>query len=998
MDVQSLLGRELHQAVLHLPILTTLLAAFFAVQVFARYRRKGGLHLYWWGIGLVTYGVGTALEAATTLFGWQPLVFRAWYVAGAFLGGYPLAQGSIYLHASERFAQLSARIVPALIAVAGLLVFLSPLDPSLAESHRLSGRVLEWSWLRWVSPWINLYSVVFLVGGAVVSALRFRRDPSARGRFQGNVLIAVGALLPGIGGSLTRAGFVEALYVTELIGLVLVWIGYRRCLAEPAPAAGRALTALAGASLLAATLVAAPALAETTAAAEADATADADGQAEPEHSFFESTTVTALGRETDAFEVATPVTVIPALELERRMPDNAAELLRDEPGVDVNGVGANQARPVIRGQRGLRVLFLEDGLRLNNPRRQTDFGEISGLVDLGAVETVEIVRGPASVLYGSDAIGGVLNLIPKLPGERAGRLVGGHFEARYGEAGDATRLAGALDGRRGAIDFQLGGSWRDSEDYEAPDGEFGRIRLAGDTPVVDTGVADESLWGSFGWALDSRSSLRLRFNRYRADQSGFGFVEPAAIGESEDFRIRILYPFQDFDRYTLSYDASALELAPVDALDARLYFQSNERALVNDIDINIGPVGPGFPDSSVAADSRNFTDLDTWGTRLEAIKILFGEQVLTYGAEAYRDDSFNTDRSVTVTTIRFPFPPFQVLDTQEDTLANAPNAENTSWGVFVQDEIPIGERFRVTAGVRYQKVETRAESTPGWDVSGLDFEDDAVVGAVTGTWQITEALNLLASYGTAFRAPNIIERLFNGPTPEGAGFQILNPALESEQSGNWDVGFKYRRRNAFVELVAFRNDVEDGVIQYFLSPAEVAALPAATREAIAASGAQFVVQQRNAERLRYEGIELALGYRFENGLTLGGSFTTIDGERLDSTNPPTGDTYSDKLVGYARYEAPSGRFWGEYRIRHNGSQDANLDPNEPPPAIGTVLPAFTLHSVAGGVTLFERAGIRHQLQLAVENLTDELYAEFSNATFFRPEPGRSVQASYRVRF
>ena len=67
-------------------------------------------------------------------------------------------------------------------------------------------------------------------------------------------------------------------------------------------------------------------------------------------------------------------------------------------------------------------------------------------------------------------------------------------------------------------------------------------------------------------------------------------------------------------------------------------------------------------------------------------------------------------------------------------------------------------------------------------------------------------------------------------------------------------------------------------------------------------------------------------------------------------------------------------------------------------AQAAVLPSFTLHTVAGGVTLFERAGLRHQLQLSVENLTDELYAEFSNATFFRPEPGRSVNASYRVRF
>ena len=77
-------------------------------------------------------------------------------------------------------------------------------------------------------------------------------------------------------------------------------------------------------------------------------------------------------------------------------------------------------------------------------------------------------------------------------------------------------------------------------------------------------------------------------------------------------------------------------------------------------------------------------------------------------------------------------------------------------------------RLRLTGGLRYQKVSTNAEATPGWDISGLDFDDDALVGALTATWQVTETVNLLASYGTAFRAPSIIERLFNGLTPEGS--------------------------------------------------------------------------------------------------------------------------------------------------------------------------------------------------------------------------------------
>jgi len=230
----------LHGLVLHLPILSTLCATYFCIELFGRYRTKGGgPHLLWWGIGMATYGVGTLTESLTTLFGWQPLVFRAWYVAGAFLGGYPLAQGSIYLLMNRRFADWSARIVPAVIVVASVLVFLTPLDVSLAETHRLSGKVMQWQWLRLISPFLNTYAVIFLVGGAVVSALRFRRAPSLRHRYLGNILIAAGAILPGIGGTFTRFGLVEALYITELAGLLLIYSGYRSCVAAPAPVPSR---------------------------------------------------------------------------------------------------------------------------------------------------------------------------------------------------------------------------------------------------------------------------------------------------------------------------------------------------------------------------------------------------------------------------------------------------------------------------------------------------------------------------------------------------------------------------------------------------------------------------------------------------------------------------------------------------------------------------------------------------------------------------------------
>jgi len=86
----------------YIPILTTVVALLFATELFRRYRKRGGLHLLWWGIGMLTYAGGTAAEAYVTVFGWDLTVFRLWYVFGALLGGAPLAQGSVYLHLSRR--------------------------------------------------------------------------------------------------------------------------------------------------------------------------------------------------------------------------------------------------------------------------------------------------------------------------------------------------------------------------------------------------------------------------------------------------------------------------------------------------------------------------------------------------------------------------------------------------------------------------------------------------------------------------------------------------------------------------------------------------------------------------------------------------------------------------------------------------------------------------------------------------------------------------------
>jgi hypothetical protein len=210
----------------YIPVLTTLFSVFFLSRIVPHYGAKKSPYLLWWTLGVLTFGAGTLTESINAIFGWTEWNTKVWYIVGALLGGYPLAQGTIYLLMKKRFADMSAVVCSAFILVAAICVLSSPVEIPQGFDYRLTGRVFAWQWVRGFSPLLNLYAFVFLFGGAVYSAIQYFAKERGRARFLGNILIAIGALLPGIGGSFTRFGYVEVLYITEFIGLTSIYLGY----------------------------------------------------------------------------------------------------------------------------------------------------------------------------------------------------------------------------------------------------------------------------------------------------------------------------------------------------------------------------------------------------------------------------------------------------------------------------------------------------------------------------------------------------------------------------------------------------------------------------------------------------------------------------------------------------------------------------------------------------------------------------------------------------
>ena len=214
-----------------LPFVTTLVSAIFSATVLARYFQKGGLHLLLWGIGLILYTAGTFAEAFLAV-AWSPFILRLWYLSGAMLTAAWLGQGTIHLLVRRRGVALSLTAILALVSlVAAIGVFVAPLTGvafklTIPVSTQYKEILTRPGLVVALTVVLNIYGSLGLIGGAIWSAWLFWRKRVLPNRVLGNVLIAAGALMPASAGSLIKAGLGDWLYLSELLGATIMFIGF----------------------------------------------------------------------------------------------------------------------------------------------------------------------------------------------------------------------------------------------------------------------------------------------------------------------------------------------------------------------------------------------------------------------------------------------------------------------------------------------------------------------------------------------------------------------------------------------------------------------------------------------------------------------------------------------------------------------------------------------------------------------------------------------------
>lgn len=647
--------------------------------------------------------------------------------------------------------------------------------------------------------------------------------------------------------------------------------------------------------------------------------------------------VTAKGYAAADLETPVATTVLDRIELWRRDARNPGEALRGEPGLAVAGDSAQGQNPVIRGLRKESLVLLVDGMRMNSAQPQ---GAIASFMSLGLAERLEVVKGPASVLYGTGALGGAINVL--LPQARF--VAGSSLEASAGFDSASKGLRGSAVANFSAGDqaLMVGAAMARNDDYRAPGGT-----------VALTGYDSESLIGQYRFRIDGTQQLRLSVQQQRDTDVWYpGSKKPhanaAVVGNT-----LVHSPRQERRLAEVGYSRQGGGEQPLN-VDVRLYRQDVERRIWSWSDKlarDIGQTRVTFASDGVDA---------------RADWLAHSQHLLSFGLNAWRMDS-SPDRYLANPT---PLSPLA---------RNTPfvNGRLSALGVHLQDDMRFG-RLNLLAGLRRDTVQGDADSMNNGAVSGGLSRSDSATSASLGL--IYEAAPLLRPYANvsrAFRAGEMRERF--EASPRGDGYHYLgNPQIKPETATQFEIGLKGANRDLSYGVAAYRNRIDDYITGQ-PTGAMVNGLP--------------VKQTVNLGRVLISGIEANVRWQARDGQWLSVAYSRLRGENVD-VNEPLFQMPADELtLGWAAKVGAGGTADASLRLVARQDRVATLF------ARGTedATPGFATLDL--GATWQVAKG--QSLRVALKNLADKAYHEHLFEGVSGQEiaaPGRSLVLSWKGSF
>ncbi len=664
---------------------------------------------------------------------------------------------------------------------------------------------------------------------------------------------------------------------------------------------------------------------------------------------LEEIVVTPSRSEHSLFETAIGATSVDSQELLERQPRTVAEALRYKPGIWVQKTGHVGGAPIIRGFMGNRVIYLFDGIRRNTAGIFGGPNSFLQTIDALDVDRIEVIRGPGSVLYGSDAIGGVVNVVSNEEPLFSDELeFHGRTLFRYGSVDNEVSARQEFSLSTPEIYFHAGGTFRDIDDLEGGGG-VGEQKPSG---------WSEGNWDAqLDWALTDDQTLEFFVQDYRRDDAR-RFDRPNRVEEANR------------ELYGIRYEAHDLNDA-IEALNATVYYQNQRR--YND-------------DSNSDSDS----DEETFGFDAQVETPLGDRLKLTWGTQFYIDDIEKKDPQ----------------RNRED-----PDVTWTNFALFALAEWQATEDLRVDLGLRWDHYSLESDPPPFAKLPGavqdainsgsfslndldLDQSGDALTGSIGVVYSLTDNINWVAHVGRAFRAPNKSDQLSFGQFT--FGFNVPSGSLDPESSWTFETGFHFSYPNFAAAVTGFYTILDDPIVR------EQSTFNGAAFIDVNGNGVQdpdeSVFRKVNGDgQIDVKGVELEAQWYLpqawtedwlgDTAISLYGNFSWIEGrdsgkkEPLDRAFPLNG------LIGLRVEDSrdpaesvwwASLEMWMVDRFDRIPSDRVNRDPafkinpqdrNSGLLRAGGAVPGFTTFSFRAGARLCDNA----TLTFALENFTDKKY-------------------------
>jgi outer membrane receptor protein involved in Fe transport len=635
--------------------------------------------------------------------------------------------------------------------------------------------------------------------------------------------------------------------------------------------------------------------------------------------------------------VSQPVNVIDEEELALRAKAVVAELANGEVGLSLQRTSPTIAGVFVRGLTGNKVSVFVDGQRYSTGAMRGGINTFLDLLGPGNLETVEVLRGPGSAQYGSDALGGTVHLLTRMPalvasgrevhgayaagGNTADASLGGELSATY--SGTSIGLLGAVSGRR--LSTLRAGQGTDSHNALRRFFDIDPSIALDDGRLPDTAFTQYGGLLKMSWALSPRDHLVASY--MRSQQDGGKRYDQLLGG---DGNLVALLRNLMLDRASFKYDRSGL--GPLGSVSVGYSYTAQREERVNQ-------GGTGNPRAAI---NHEYEKTRVHGLQASA-GMVRGRNALLAGGDLYHER---------ITAPSFAFNPVSLAITPRR--GRVPDrAGYVHGGLFVQDVIEVRpERLRLAANLRWSHAayEQRAADSPvvgGRPLWPDDEQDFSSVTFRTGAvFTPTSSWTFSANVGRGFRAPHITDLGTVGLT--GSGFEVTPRALgglgatigtsagpdaastglpadtlRPERSLGYEAGVRFRRGRVDASLAAFVNDI-DGNIQkeaLILPPGAVGrALGDQVIDGQTAGGAVFVplsaspvLVNANFDDARIWGLEHTLVVRATDALRLSSALTYLHAQDRGTHRPPNIEGGTPAPDGWLtlRYGPPRARYWIE---------------------------------------------------------------------------------------